>query len=143
MNDKEKARPDAATSEQAKEKSGAQPSFSPSDSITGREERQAGFVESFLLHGAENALPSKALVELAGLRNTRELQRLIQYERLNGALILSRDGNGGGYFLPDEGEKGVQEIEEFVKTNRSRALSTLQSIRTASHILKNNESEKV
>jgi len=92
---------------------------------------QQGFVERFLKKGAENATPARELVKLAGCADTRSLQVLIAKEREQGKLILSTSQNGGGYFLPDDGEKGRREIAEFVNTLYSRALNTLRAAKHA------------
>lgn len=99
-------------------------------------------IENMLLHGAEYAIPATQLVALTGLPNHRALQKAIEAERKEGALILSRDGQGGGYFLPDEGEKGLAEITEFVQTNRARAIHTLRSLKAANAILRNRDKER-
>ena len=48
-----------------------------------------------------------------------------------GAVILSTCRNGGGYYLPAEGDTGRREIEEYIRTLKSRALNTLRAIRSA------------
>ena len=144
MNGKEKARPDVGASEQAEPEMTACKQSNSLSNFNTVESRKQGYVEGFLLHGAENAIPSTQLVRLTGLSSSRALQKLIEWERRNGALILSRDGSGGGYYLPDEGEKGLQEIAEFVMTNRARAISTLRTIKAANSIVKSRKkSEKV
>ena len=102
--------------------------------ITGAKHRQ-GFVESLLPCGAENAIPTAELVKACGFSSARELQKQIEAERLHGALILSRSGNGGGYFLPSEGAAGQREIAEYVNTLRARALNTLRTLKTANAAL--------
>lgn len=92
-----------------------------------------GFIASMLPHGAENAISTPDLVRMAGMRNSRSLQNVIAAERERGALILST--SKGGYFLPDDGEKGQQEILEFVRTLRSRAINTLRALHTARQAL--------
>ena len=90
-----------------------------------------GFVEGFLLRGEQNAIETERLVALTGFRNARELQREIERERRNGALILSRSDGEGGYFLPSEGLAGQHEISRYVRTLRARALNTLRTLRAA------------
>jgi len=88
-------------------------------------------IAEFLLHGAENALSTSDLIRIAGLKSSRELQIQVAKERDSGILILSTCRNGGGYFLPDEGEKGQAEIDEFVRTLVARALNTLKALQSA------------
>lgn len=101
---------------------------------TGAEHRQ-GLVEAVLAHGAENAISTAELVKICGFTSTRELQEQIEAERLHGALILSRSGTAGGYFLPTEGEAGRREIADYIGTLRARALNTLRTLKTASEAL--------
>ena len=100
------------------------------------EGRQVGFVEALLPQGEANAISTAQLVALTGYRSARELQRQIEAERQHGALILSRSGNGGGYFLPSEGEKGKREIALYVQTLRARAVNTIRTIRSAKAALR-------
>lgn len=97
--------------------------------------RKQGFVESLLLQGEENALPSSELVRLTGFRSVRELQNEIAHEREAGAVILSTCRNGGGYFLPSPGDAGKHEIAAFVATLQARALNTLRVLKTAREAL--------
>lgn len=97
--------------------------------------RKQGFVESLLLQGEENALPSGELVQLTGFKSVRELQNEIAREREAGALILSTCRGGGGYFLPAPGEAGQREIGAFVATLRARALNTLRVLKAAREAL--------
>ena len=97
--------------------------------------RKQGFVESLLLQGEGNALPSGELVRLTGFRSVRELQTEIAREREAGALILSSCRGGGGYFLPSDGEAGRREIATFMATLRARALNTLRALKTAREAL--------
>jgi len=92
-----------------------------------------GAIARILPQGAENAVSTKELVRLTGLRNARTLQIAIASEREHDALILST--TRGGYFLPDDGEKGQQEIAEFVQTLRARAINTLRALRGAKQAL--------
>lgn len=97
--------------------------------------RKQGFVESLLLQGEENALPSGELVRLTRFKSVRELQNEIAREREAGALILSTCRGGGGYFLPAPGEAGQREIGAFVATLRARALNTLRVLKAAREAL--------
>ena len=92
-------------------------------------ENQAGVIEALLPVGAENAISTRRLVEIAGCRSPRQLQSMIAEERERGTVILSR--TGGGYYLPSEGEKGRQEMCDFVSTINSRAINTLHAAASA------------
>ena len=111
------------------------------DNFTTPQLRKQGLVESLLLHGEENALPSSQLVRLTGFRSVRELQNEIASEREAGALILSTCRGGGGYFLPSDGEVGKREIAAFVATLRARALNTLRALKTAREALESLEGQ--
>lgn len=107
---------------------------------TAADGRQQGFVESILMRekaqGAGAAIRTDRLVKLAGLSDTRSLQAEIEKERATGALILSRSGSPGGYFLPSDGQAGKHEIAAYVATLRARALNTLRTLKTAKRALR-------
>ena len=71
------------------------------------------------------------LVRLIGFKSSRELQLVIAHERDKGHLILSTGQDGGGYFLPDDGEKGRAELRDFVRTLQNRGTNTFKAIRAA------------
>lgn len=106
------------------------------DNFTTPQLRKQGFVESLLLQGEKNALPSGELVRLTGFKSVRELQNEIAREREAGSLILSTCRGGGGYFRPAPGEAGKQEIAAFVSTLASRAIGTLRALKSAKRELK-------
>lgn len=131
MNEKEKTALDAATSKSGDEnKTFIESIVSNSDFITAVGTGQ-GRIESLLLHGSANAIRTADLVKLGGFRSVREMQKQIERERVHGALILSRGGAGGGYFLPAEGEQGQREISSFVRTLDARARNTFRTIKAA------------
>ena len=66
----------------------------------------------------------------------RELQQEIREERAAGALILSKTNDGGGYFLPSEGEQGKAEIQAFISTLHARAANTFAALKAAKAALK-------
>lgn len=98
-------------------------------------------IESLLLHGEENAISTSDLLELTKLPSARNLQKQIEQERARGALILS--ASDGGYFLPDEGEKGYRELSAFVHTLRSRAVNTLRTLKAANKALQRMDGAQV
>lgn len=75
---------------------------------------QSFSVANLLPTGQQNAIPLRHLKDLTGLPG-RELRRLIQLERKNGALILS-DNLHGYYLAADKGE-----VQAFVRSMRHRA----------------------
>ena len=71
-------------------------------------------IADLLLHGQENAIPRRNLVNLTGL-DDRTLRKQIEWERRQGTPILS--DNHSGYYLPGTPE----ELERCVWSLRSRA----------------------
>lgn len=133
MNEKKEPRPPVA------QETGQVNNYSSSDYNTHNHGAQGIF--SMLPQGEENAVSTKALVTMTGCGSARRLQHLIAVERGQGHLILSTCQNGGGYFLPADGEQGRREIGAFVATLRSRALNTLVALRAAQAALKEVEGQ--
>lgn len=96
-------------------------------------ESEKQLIYDLLPQGEENAVASKTLANMIGVKTVRELQHMVAAERENGALILS--ASTGGYFLPSPGEKGQEEIARFVATLRSRAVNTFRALKTANAAL--------
>lgn len=92
-------------------------------------------VRDLLSEGKENAIPAKDLTDLLGLGSVRELQQEIARERAAGAVILSSCQDGGGYYLPKNG----QEVREFIRTLESRGKNTLAALRSAKNYLRQAE----
>jgi len=92
-------------------------------------ERATTLVAQHLGRGAGRALSVDDLLMLTGFKNARSLHSQIAAERESGSLILS--STRGGFYLPAAGEQGRREIAAFVRTLRSRALSTLRALRSA------------
>ena len=90
--------------------------------------RPQGYIESFLKHGAANAINTKTLMELTRL-DLRQLRKQVEAERRSGVLILTKPQ--GGYFLPSSGENGKAEIQAFYQIQRAKALSLLKTIKAA------------
>ena len=127
MDDVKKAvRSDCSTPNGARE-----PGDSPVNQDITNTERKQGEIERILPHGEENAVKTKTLVLQTGAKNVRCLMKQIENERKAGAVILSTVRNGGGYFLPDTGEKGRIETQFFVKTMKARAVSIFRAVRAA------------
>ena len=60
----------------------------------------------------------------------------------NRALMEDRTADGG-YFLPDDGEKGYRELSAFVRTLRSRAVNTLRTLKAANKALQRMDGAQV
>lgn len=132
MREQKKTRPAGGTAEQADREKRRESGNSQFHCNTGGNHGQdGGRISGLLLEGAENAVTAKELAKMAGLPNVRQLQEEIAQERDAGAVILSTCRNGGGYYLPAEGDTGRREIEEYIRTLKSRALNTLRAIRSA------------
>ena len=82
--------------------------------------------------GAENAISGKQLSKLLGLRGRRDLQRLIADARAGGSLICA---TSKGYFLPQAGEAGRDEVAAFVAFVDSKAAATFRSANAARRFL--------
>lgn len=129
MNEKEKSRSGVAAPGRDKGSKAESMTFTCNNDDTIIREKHQGPVSAFLKKGAENALSTTELVQLVGCSTPRRLQMLIAFERDGGELILS--STSGGYFLPDDGEKGIQEIQRFVYQLRARAINTLRAAAAA------------
>ena len=118
-------------------------SFSDTHFTTVDGDRQRGSIETILLQegaiGRPNAVRTSKLVALAGLRDKRILQSKIEAERADGALIISKCSEGGGYYLP----AGRAEVVTFERTLKRRALGTLRSLRAARKALEVMEGQAV
>ena len=85
---------------------------------TAADGRQQGFVEALLPQGEANAIPTADLVRLAGYRSARDLQKEIERERRHGALILSRSGGRGGYFVPSRRDRPTRDHGLYANLTR-------------------------
>lgn len=108
-----------------------EPNSSQVNSTTANSKMQSVF--DLLPCGKDNAIDTKTLVQFAGCRSSRDLQNLIAAERANGKLILS--SSKGGYFKPAPGRQGREEINDFIKTLRARALHTLAALKSAQTVI--------
>lgn len=84
--------------------------------------------------GQENAVDSETLMQRFHLSDRRQLRALVSLERSKGALILTAPG--GGYFMPDAGEKGRREIRRFISTIRAKGVHTLAAAKPALRALR-------
>lgn len=83
-------------------------------------------VYEHLRYGVKNAIPSKTLAALMGFRTVRELQKAVETERAQGAVILC-DGQGAGYYLSND----PVELRKFSRTLHARAENTLRAAESA------------
>ena len=117
LRNSKKARPDAATSRQAKQGNhwaSGNPYGQSNTQTTGRQFK----IAALLMVGKENGLRLSDLVRLLDWPE-RDVRREIQFERLHGVPILSDCQNG--YFLPETEE----ERAACVRSLRGRAQEIL------------------
>lgn len=122
MNEIENARPTAATVGQANGNAGSNFRGNCTPSVV----KNQGGISDFLPVGRKNAISSAALAEIMGCKSVRELQKMVERERLAGAVILS-DTHDGGYYLSDD----PAELRRFVRTLNARARNTLRAAESA------------
>lgn len=84
--------------------------------------------------GRENAISGSDLAALLGINDLRSLRHRITFERIRGVPVLSTPG--GGYFLPDDGEKGVKEAELFLKVMDARTRTTAEVTEAARRFIR-------
>ena len=102
MGKKERAHPEAATSERA-EQGNVGHDFSRSHDSTSAAKEQGGLVTDYLQPGKENAMSGAKLVEAMRLKDLRSLTQLIERERQAGAPICaSVSGPHRGYYLASD-----------------------------------------
>lgn len=95
-------------------------------------------ISDYIPIGRENKIRSKDLADILGYRIVRDLQKAIEAERANGAVILSTCTDGGGYWLPDENE--LHEVKQFIHTLEARARNTLAALESAKAFLDERDS---
>lgn len=140
MQKTEKTRPAASPAERETESTGINTPFPMTNDSTDKKETQEPFIIAALLpRGAQNAVKTKELLRITGIKTARELQLLIAEERRAGALILSKSDSSGGYFLPSEGEQGKAEIRAFERTLHARAANTFAALKAAKAALKDGD----
>lgn len=84
-------------------------------------------VKEVLETGKENALSPEYLASILKLGTTRALQKQVEKERREGAVILSSSVPPGGYYLPGS----RREVVEFIRTLENRADGTLEALDSA------------
>ena len=86
-----------------------------------------GPISRLLMRGAENALTKQEIMRIAGITSIRQFRQMVESERKRGELILTTRGYGAGYFLPDDGEKGRDEIQRHIASYTAQAISMLRT----------------
>lgn len=89
-------------------------------------------VKEILKTGKANSLSTEYLASRLGLSSARGLQKQVEKERREGAVILSTSTPPGGYYLPDN----RREVVEFIRTLENRADGTLEALNSAKKYLK-------
>lgn len=84
-------------------------------------------VEEILHTGIQNALSPEYLTAVLNLGTVRALQKQIERERREGAVILSSTQPPGRYYLPANRE----EVRQFVRTLENRAGETMRALDSA------------
>lgn len=92
-------------------------------------------IQEILETGKENALSPEYLVSKLKLGTVRALQKQVEKERREGAVILSSSVPPGGYYLPGS----RIEVMEFIRTLENRADGTLEALNSAKSYLRNFE----
>lgn len=90
-------------------------------------------VKEILKTGQRNALSPEYLTERLNLGTVRALQKQVEKERREGAVILSTSVPPGGYYLPEN----EREVRQFVKTLENRVGNTLGVLKSARAYLEN------
>lgn len=90
-----------------------------------------GRIFSLLLRGEENAIPGPELARMAGV-NPRTLRLMVDQERLKYPICAS----DSGYFLHDDGHKGILELRKFLRRQDSRCAANRRVTKSARVALK-------
>lgn len=104
----------------------------PLHDSTTRSGTAQSFFQNILPKGAENAVKTAELCRMMGIKDARALRKMISDERALGAVVLSCDG---GYFLPDDGEKGRLEAAAFIATVTAKGINTIRAVKSAQAFL--------
>lgn len=90
-----------------------------------------GRIFSLLLRGEENAIPGPELARMANV-NPRTLRLMVDQERLKYPICAS----DSGYFLHDDGHKGILELRKFLRRQDSRCAANRRVTKSARAALK-------
>lgn len=84
-------------------------------------------VEEVLKTGQRNALSPEYLAKQIEPWNSQGMQKQVEKERWEGAVILSTSIPPGGYYLPEN----EREVRQFIRTLENRADNTLGALKSA------------
>lgn len=90
-----------------------------------------GRIFTLLPQGEENAIPGPELARMAGV-NPRTLRLMVDQERLKYPICAS----DSGYFLHDDGHKGILELRKFLRRQDSRCAANRRVTKSARAALK-------
>lgn len=90
-----------------------------------------GRIFSLLPQGEENAIPGPELARMAGV-SPRKLRLMVDAERLKYPICAS----DSGYFLHDDGHKGILELRKFLRRQDSRCAANRRVTKSARAALK-------
>ncbi len=94
-------------------------------------------IEEFIPYGKENAVNNIELQRVTGFNN-RTVRLAVSDARKRGVVILNmQDGNG--YYQPTENDRAA--VKHYYKQERSRAMSTLQSLKATKKWLEQMEGQ--
>lgn len=121
--------PAGGTAEQGK---GGKPDETVSNiHFTGGGAGRQGRIFSLLPQGEENAIPGPELARMAGV-SPRKLRLTVDAERLKYPICAS----DSGYFLHDDGHKGILELRKFLRRQDSRCAANRRVTKSARAALK-------
>lgn len=127
MNTKEKSHPRRQPGTGQAETAAEQAAISTCNFTTASTISQPdGRISALLLRGEEHAVPGSELARMAGV-TPRKLRVMVDLERLKRPICAS----DRGYFLPDDGSKGVLELRKFLRRQDSRCAANRRVTRTA------------
>lgn len=90
-------------------------------------------IVELLSDGKRNAISTKELCRMVGVRDVRTLRAMVAKERKEGAVILS--SKDGGYWKPGS----LKEVENFIRVYDQEAKSILLAVQSARKYLKAEE----
>ena len=99
--------------------------------ITGGGAGRQGRIFSLLPQGEENAIPGPELARMAGV-SPRKLRLTVDAERLKYPICAS----DSGYFLHDDGHKGILELRKCLRRQDSRCAANRRVTKSARAALK-------
>ena len=97
-----------------------------------------GRIFTLLPQGEENAIPGPELAQMAGV-SPRKLRLMVDAERLKYPICAS----DSGYFLHDDGHKGVLELRKFLRRQDSRCAANRRVTKSARAALKELEHKQL